>query len=159
MVPSLFFCPMILTYFIANSNCMWLYVAIRVIRAGGLAFFLGGVCLSLLIFSVKLAWPSFFPKAHPSLLTFPKLNWEHLLIHTFLILFREGESACERALTCLVLTFSTSLFFLVFLRCIFYRMSNGVWLRNVSQWSDLCSWLMSNFDLHSKFKLKSVVEM
>lgn len=148
--PSLFFCPTILMHFIANSNCTWFYVAIRVIRAGDLAFCFGGVCILLLIFSIKLAWPVFFPKAHPSLLTSPTLNWnnwKHLFIHTFLILFREGESARECELTCLVLIFSTSPFFLVFLRCIFYRMINGAWLRKLSQWSDLCSCLMSSLDL------------
>lgn len=35
-------------------------MAIRVIRAEDLAFCFGGVCILLLIFSVKLAWPVFF---------------------------------------------------------------------------------------------------
>lgn len=37
-------------------------------------------------------------------------------------------------------------------------MSNGVWLRKLSGLPDLSSRLMANFNMYSKFKLKSVVE-
>lgn len=37
--------------------------------------------------------------------------------------------------------------------------SNGIRLRKLFGWSDLSSCLMSNSDLYSKFRLKSVVEM